>query len=226
MARFSIAALGFASLWFVVAFGAQAAGSALLNGDDNVLVLECGRRLPVTAPAPATPLVPVEVLLVIDDEWQAHFGSDAEREARLVATRAASHYRNLGIHVLPTRVVTWESPDSAATLPELLDHADAAELLEGEDVVLVFTAQHVDGSEDGDASVGGRSAIVQHHIGHGSQDEFVLAHEIGHVFGAHHGCDISGIAGLMADRGIEQPVRLCPCTRRAIETNVERFHDT
>jgi hypothetical protein len=30
----------------------------------------------------------------------------------------------------------------------------------------------------------------------------------------------------MADRGMEQPVRLCPCTRRAIENNVARFHDT
>jgi hypothetical protein len=226
VARFSIAALGFAALWLVVAFGAQAAGSALLNGDDNVLALECGRRLPVTAPAPATPLVPVEVLLVIDDEWQEHFGSDAEREARLVATRAASHYRNLGIHVLPTRVVTWESPDSAATLTELLDRADAADLLDGEDVALIFTAQHVDGSEDGDASVGGQFAIVRHHTDHGARDEFVLAHEIGHVFGAHHGCDVSGLAGLMADRGIEQPARLCPCTRRAIENNVARFHDT
>ncbi len=55
MARFLIAALGFAALWFVVAFGAQAAGSALLNGDDNVLALECGRRLPVAAPAPGIP---------------------------------------------------------------------------------------------------------------------------------------------------------------------------
>ncbi len=226
MARFSIAALGFSALWLAVALGAQAAAPTLMKSDDNVLALECGRRVPVTAPAPVTPLVPVEVVLVIDDEWQAHFGSDAEREARLVATRAASHYRNLGIHVLPTRVVTWESPDSAVTLPELLDYADAADLLQGEDVALVFTAQHVDGTEDGDATVGGQSAIVRHHAGHGSQDEFVLAHEIGHVFGAHHGCDVSGLAGLMADRGIEQPVRLCPCTRRAIETNVERFHDT
>jgi len=226
VARFSIAALGFAALWLAVALGAQAAASTLLDGDDSVLALECGRRLPVTAPAPATPLVPVEVLLVIDDEWLAHFGSDAEREARLVATRAAGHYRNLGIHVLPTRVVTWESPDSAATLSELLDHADAADLLEGEDVALIFTAQHDDSREDGDASVGGQSAIVRHHTDHGARDEFVLAHEIGHVFGAHHGCDVPGLAGLMADRGIEQPVRLCPCTRRAIENNVERFHDT
>jgi hypothetical protein len=221
-----IAALGFAALWLAVALGAQAAASALLDGDDNVLALECGRRLPVTAPAPAAPLVPVEVLLVIDEEWQAHFGSDAEREARLVATRAAGHYRNLGIHVLPTRVVTWESPDSAATLSELLDRADAADLLEGEDVALIFTAQHDDSREDGDATVGGQSAIVRHHTDHGAQDEFVLAHEIGHVFGAHHGCDVPGLAGLMADRGIEQPARLCPCTRRAIEANVGRFHDS
>jgi hypothetical protein len=30
----------------------------------------------------------------------------------------------------------------------------------------------------------------------------------------------------MAESGVEQPVRLCPCTRRAIESNVQRFHDS
>ena len=77
MARFSIEALGFAALWLVVAFGAKAAASALLHGDDNVLALEGGRRLPVAAPAPVTPLVPVEVLLVIDDE--CHFDAEMQR---------------------------------------------------------------------------------------------------------------------------------------------------
>jgi hypothetical protein len=67
---------------------------------------------------------------------------------------------------------------------------------------------------------------VRHHTDNHEQDEFVLAHEIGHVFGAHHGCNVPGLAGLMAESGVEQPVRLCPCTRRAIESNVQRFHDS
>jgi len=35
-----------------------------------------------------------------------------------------------------------------------------------------------------------------------------------------------GLDGLMAESGVEQPALLCPSTRRVIETNVQRFHDS
>jgi hypothetical protein len=226
MGRFRFVILGFLVVWFGVAFGVDTFLQLGAGADDDLVPLACGRRLIVTTPNQTALSVPFTAVLVLDEEWRTHFGDRAEIEARLIVTRAVGHYRSLGIHVLPVRVESWESPDDVASLRDLLGEVESEGMLGDEDVVIVLTGQVATGAADGSAVVGGRHAIVRHHVVHDGQDEFVLAHEIGHIFGAHHGCDVPGLAGLMAESGVEQPVRLCPCTRRAIESNVQRFHDS
>ncbi len=225
MARFRFVVFAFLVVWFGVALGVNTFLQLGTATDSDSSGLECGRRLIVTTPNRTALSVPFKAVLVLDEEWRTHFGDRAEVAARLIVTRAVGHYRSLGIHVLPVRVESWESPDDLTSLHDLLDEVKSEGILRDADVVIVLTGQ-VAGKADGSADVGGRYAIVRHHADHDGQDEFVLAHEIGHVFGAHHGCDVPGLAGVMAESGVEQPVRLCPCTRRAIESNVQRFHDS
>ena len=224
--RFRFVIIGLLAVWFAVALGVDTFLQLATAEDDDVLTAECGHRLVVTTPNRTALYVPFTAVLVLDEEWRSHFGDRAEREARLIVTRAVGHYRSLGIHVLSVRVESWESPNDAASLHDLLDEVESEDFLQDADVVVVLTGEDVPGTTDGSAPVGGRYAIVRHHVRHDGKDEFVLAHEIGHVFGAHHSCDVPGLAGLMAESGFELPVRLCPCTRRAIESNTQRFHDS
>jgi hypothetical protein len=168
--------------------------------------------------------VPVKVTIVLDEEWRSHFGDAAGEEARTIMTRAAGFYRNLGVQATLLRVDDWMSPDTVSVAEEFLDRAEHEVALQDADVAVIFTNQVLDGSEDGRAEVGGRYAFIRHHSAHGGRDEFVLAHEMGHIFGAHHGCDVPGFAGVMAESGFEQPPLVCPCTPRVLEINVDRFH--
>jgi len=226
MGRLAVVIFGFLVVWFGVAFGVETFLEVGTAADDDVLPLEWGHSLIGTTPSRTALLVPFKAVLVLDEEWRTHFGDRAEVEARLIVTRAIGHYRSLGIHVLPVRVESWQSPNNVTSLGELLDEIESQGVLRDGDVVIVLTGQEVAGTKDGHAVFGGRYVIVRHHAVHNGQDEFVLAHEIGHVFGAHHGCDTPGFAGLMAESGVEQPVLLCASTRRVIESNVQRFHDS
>lgn len=224
--RFAFVVFGFVVVWSGVAFGVATFLQLGTATGDDVLPQEWGHSLIATTSSRTALLGPFEAVLVLDEEWRGHFGDRAALEARLVLIRAIGHYRSLGIHVLPVRVESWESPNDLTSLPDLLDAAESEGMLRDGDVLIVLTGQDVAGTKDGFAVFGGRYAIVRHHTVHDGRDEFVLAHEIGHVFGAHHGCDVPGFAGLMAESGMELPVRLCPSTRRVIESNVLRFHDS
>ncbi len=224
--RLAFVTFGFLVVWFGVAFGVETFLQLGTAADDDVLPLEWGHSLISTNTSQTALLIPFKAVLVLDEEWRTHFGDRAELEARLIVTRAIGHYRSLGMHVLPVRVESWQSPNYVTSLTDLLDEIESDGVLGDGDVVIVLTGQEVAGTKDGAAVFGGRYVIVRHHAVHNGQDEFVLAHEIGHVFGVHHGCDVPGLAGLMAESGVEQPVRLCPSTRRVIESNVQRFHDS
>jgi hypothetical protein len=214
-------------VWFGVALGVETLLRLGTGASDDVVTLECGRRLIVPEPNRTASLVPFEAVLVLDEEWRTHFGDRAERVARLTVIRAVGHYRSLGIHAQLARVESWDSPNDVTSLHGLLHEVESEDMfLQDGDVVIALTNQDLADADDGFAAVGGRHVIVRHHAVHDGRDGFVLAHEIGHIFGAHHGCDAPGLAGLMAESGFEQPVRLCPCTRRAIESNVQRFHDS
>ena len=52
----------------------------------------------------------------------------------------------------------------------------------------------------------------------------MLAHEIAHLFGATHGCDLSEHEGVLANKGFDESEFICPCTRKVLEANAARFH--
>ncbi len=223
--RFLVAPLLVLALWLTTAWGTEAALNRWWSpANGGVLSLSCGRDLQGRTLGSVSIAVPVKFAIVLDEEWRSHFGEAAGEEARTIMTRAAGFYRNLGIHATLLRVDNWMSPDTVSTPEDFLSRAEHEVVLRDADVAVIFTNQVLNGTGDGRAEVGGRYVFVSHHLAHGGRDEFVLAHEMGHIFGAHHGCDVPGFAGIMAESGFEQPPLVCPCTRRVLEINVDRFH--
>lgn len=185
---------------------------------------ECGRRL-LEAGFDHVPLRDsVRVVLVTDEEWRDTVGDPAASTARRVVLDAAGLFRGLGIHLLTVRTIPWTSPDEGATIRDTWQAAQRDVALEGEDIVIVMSAQPRSTAQDGYAQVGGEYVAVAHHPQHPERDALVLAHEISHLFGAHHGCDVEGREGLMTAEGFDQDL-LCPCTRRILELNATRFHE-
>ena len=185
--------------------------------------LECGRRLSSVSEDRIVPRS-ARVVLAIDEEWYEEFGERAEPVARSILSDVSGLYRDIGLHLLPVRVTEWASPKELTSAEDLLVHVTDAVPLDGADLIVGLTGQVLP-RVDGFARVGGQVAVVGHHRGAPERDVLVLAHEIGHLFGAHHGCDIPGIAGVMAGTGFEDPLIVCPCTRTILEANVARFHE-
>jgi hypothetical protein len=160
----------------------------------------------------------------MDEEWRTELGAGSEPAARQMIVDAASLFRGVHIHLLAVRTIEWDSPDELDSVRALLDAAEVSIPLDGVDIAVVLTAQAVETSRDGDARIGDRYAIVARHPDRPERDAMVLAHELSHLFGAHHGCDLPEHDGLMASQGFSEPELLCPCTRRVLEMNADRFH--
>ncbi len=163
------------------------------------------------------------VVLALDEEWRARFQDESNAVARSLLGEASSLFRGLHIHLLPVRTESWVSPDSVDSAEGLLSAARAAVSLDEADIVVALTGQPLT-QADGRAEIGGRYALVRHHPGKPERDAMVLAHEVAHLFGANHGCDLPGHSGLMAKGGFEEPGLICPCTQQVLERNAARFH--
>lgn len=195
--------------------------SAGAEGGDE---FECGRRLVEGALDHVPLLDSVRVVLATDEEWRREVSDPESVVARRVVLDAAALFRGLGIHLLTVRTVAWDSPDDAGTIRDTWLASQAEIPLSPGDVVVVLTAQSRSNTRDGYAQVGGSYVAVAHHPDHPDRDALVLAHELSHLFGAHHGCDVEGREGLMAAEGFDQDL-VCPCTRKILELNSTRFHE-
>lgn len=216
--------LAFVAVWLVAAI--TTAGILRLVDSDvasSLAPLECGRQLSSVSGERLT-LRSVRVVLALDEEWWEWFGDDSEAVARSLVSDVSGLYRDIGLHFLPVRVVDWPSPDELDSAEDLLVDLSETMQFDNSDVIFGLSGQHLS-RIDGFARVGGQVAVVGHHPGQPERDVFVLAHEVGHLFGAHHGCDLPGLAGVMADTGFEDPLVVCPCTRAILEANVARFHE-
>ncbi len=209
--------------WFAV----FAVGGRLepAGAGSDVLALECGRRLAADPAGGAPVLASARVALAWDEEWRDLRPGAAEADARRLLLEASSRFRGVGIHLLAVRTSDWASPDDAGSVRELLTAAAKTIPTGDADIVVVVSGQRPATSEDGFAEIGGTHVIVTHHPDRPENDAHVLAHEISHLFGAHHGCDAPGLEGLMADRGFADADLICPCTRRVLELNSRRFHE-
>ena len=187
--------------------------------------LECGRRLDEGSDE-RTGLIPsIRVVMAVDEEWRALVPGAVANEARRLLAASGSVFHGVGIHFLPVQIVPWESPDDVDTAEGLLAPARQSVATEGADIVVALTGQPTSGEEDGYAEVGGRYAVVVHHPDRPDLDALVMAHEISHLFGAHHGCDVASVGGMMADSGFADLHVVCPCTRRVLSENAHRFHE-
>ena len=222
--RFLLSLLLLPVAGLVVAGVAVVAASRWLPSVETNASLVCGEALALPDHEGAFVVDSTRIVVAIDEEWRDESGAGSESEARKMITGAASLFRGVHIHLLTVRSVEWESPDELNSVRDLLDAAQKSILLEGADIAVVLTAQTVETSQDGHARIGDRYAIVARHPDQPERDVMVLAHELSHLFGAHHGCDLPDHDGLMASQGFNEPELLCPCTRRVLEMNADRFH--
>ncbi len=208
-------------VWLGVAAGATQAIDALgLWQPDETISLECGRRLaPTTDSLPV--VTPIRARIALDDAW-ADLGQD-QQAARLLVVEAAGLLRGTGLSIVPVEIVRWNPPNGSRLPREILEAAKDTVPLVDVDIVIVLTAGSVT-RLDGAADVGGRYVVVKHHRDAWAKDVAVLAHEIGHLLGAHHGCDAGTEGGIMGTNGFSNAELLCPCTRRVIAGNIARFH--
>ncbi len=163
------------------------------------------------------------VVLALDEDWQAEFRGEAAGAARMLLWEASKLYRGFYIHLLPLRIKRWISPNEIDSAEDLLHVARNIVPRGDADIVIVLTGQQL-GRGDGYAEIGGTYALASRHPGHPERDAMVLAHEVAHLFGAYHGCNLAGRSGVMAEQGFEEPDFVCPCTRQVLETNAARFH--
>lgn len=184
----------------------------------------CGRELLAsTGQGDVLRAESTRVVLALDEEWQTHFQDEAITRARTLLWEVSSLFRGLYIHLLPVRIENWTSPDSADSAEGLLSAARAAVSLGEAEIVVALSGQRFTPA-DGKAEIGGRYALIRHHPGYPERDTMVLAHEIAHLFGAYHGCDLPGHSGVMAEKGFIEGDLICPCTRQILEMNAARFH--
>jgi hypothetical protein len=222
--QFLISLLLLPVVGIVVAGGAAWAASTWMPSESSDTSLVCGEALAIPDHEAGYVVDSTRIVVAIDEEWRAVAGADAEAEARKMIVDAASLFRGVHIHLLPVRTVEWNSPDDVESLSGLLEAAEASIPLDDVDIAVVLTAQSVTTGSDGGARVGDRYAIVVRHPDLPERDSTVLAHELSHLFGAHHGCDLPEHEGLMASQGFSEPDLLCPCTRQVLEINANRFH--
>ncbi len=216
--------IAFVAVWLVAATTTVGILWVLdTDAPSSATPLECGRQLSSVSGERLT-LRSVRVVFALDEEWRELFGGDSEAVARSLVSDVSGLYRDIGLHFLPVRIVDWSSPNQLESAEHLVANLSETMHLNSSDVVFGLTGQHLP-RVDGFARVGGQVAVVGHHPARPERDVFVLAHEVGHLFGAHHGCDIPGLAGVMADSGFEDPLVVCPCTRAILEANVARFHE-
>ncbi len=221
-----LAAVLISAAWF----GGAALGVGVLEvvtGAEDAEVpgpLACGRQLPGGVDGGRVfRTTSTRVVLALDEDWQANFQAEATVAARTLLWEASSLYRGFNIHLLPLRIERWISPDEMGSAEDLLHLARKTVPRGDADIVVVLTGQQLERG-DGYAEIGGRYALVSRHPGHPERDAMVLAHEIGHLFGADHGCNLPGRSGVMAEQGFEEPDLVCPCTRQTLEMNAARFH--
>lgn len=204
----------------VAAWGA----SEWTSSEGSAVALVCGESLSLPDHDRTFVVDSTRIVVAMDEEWRSELGAESEAAARRMIVDAASLFRGVHIHLLTVRSVEWDSPDELGSVRALLDAAEASISLDDVDIAVVLTAQALETNQDGDAKIGDRYAIVARHPDRPERDAMVLAHELSHLFGAHHGCDLPEHDGLMANQGFSEPGLLCPCTRRVLEMNADRFH--
>lgn len=209
--------------WLVVMIGAGTLGSTGLAVEEGDGELMCGERL-VVEPADGAAFsgASTRVVLALDQVWHAEYAERADEVARALLVEVSALFRGIHIHLLPTRVAAWTSPET--TSAEALHEAARATIDLGRaDIVVALTGRTLS-PKDGFGPIGGRYAVVGHHPEQPERDALVLAHEVAHLFGASHGCDLDDHEGVMAGRGFDEPALICPCTRTVLEANAMRFH--
>ncbi len=150
----------------------------------------------------------ITVAVLVDEEWVARFGADAQKEAYAVLAAASRHFAPADIDLRPVRYETWESRDGVDPIEDVLDSLELSHRPDGADIVLGLTAGYV-GQEGGAARPRRPYVVVKHHLYHLERDAYVLTHEIAHTLGLHHHSCPDGRC-IMAEHEYDPDKHWCP----------------
>lgn len=160
----------------------------------------------------------ITLQLALDEEWRAQLGC---AEERMIMERVRQLFLAANIYIEWQAPTEWESADDAAHVRGLLDELVTRRSNPAADITIGLSAQRGDGA-DGVARRSAATVVVRHHAQHLERDASVIAHEIGHILGAHHHRCI-GHRCLMAPSGFAYSEEWCPRHLRILQANAGLF---
>ncbi len=150
----------------------------------------------------------LRVVIAVDESWQQTYGAGAEARASQLLTDVNRILEPAGIALSVADYRSWSSAEYADSMSTMLAHVDDTVSPDPGQLVIGLTGRQIS-RVDGLAHLDDSHLVARLHPGRPELDGLVVAHEIGHLLGAHHHeCDHDSVC-VMAPKGFSSPPTWC-----------------
>lgn len=161
--------------------------------------------------------------LAVDEDFARNVGAGWRAEAHRTLQEASSLLERVGIELAVASTQRWESDDAEDSVVDLLDAADLQTETRAGNLLLVITDQHTV-RYDGWAQDSRDRVIVRFNHERTQRNAALIAHEVGHLLGAHHHeddeeCTEGGC--IMDERGFAHATEWCDHHAETIQTSID-----
>ena len=158
--------------------------------------------------AASLPKQDVRVVLATDEAWRQTYGAGAEARASQLLTDVNHILEPARISLSIAEYRSWSSDRDSSSMSQLLAHLDDTVPARPGQLVIGLTGHQIS-KVDGLAHVGHIHLVARLHPDRPERDAVVVAHEIGHLLGAHHHKCEHDYQCVMAPEGFSLPARWC-----------------